>query len=330
MSRRLIQHSKKLFSNILVYAEAADAECLEQVFDLGKRHGAAISVCDVIEPPPRMADPEGTIAKLKTVGWQLAFERLRALCAPHMRHASLDYTVLTGNPFLAITEQVIQQRFDLVVHVSDPFADGAGPGLNPTGMHLVRKCPCAVWSMHPGKARVASDVVLAVDRDDTGANPRAERLAEQLAATAQAISQARGATLHVVHAWQPYAEKLLAHPRMGLGAEDIETYARAQEQDHQQWLDTLVARLDDSETSVVSHLLQGTVAKVIPELARQTGAELIVMGTIGTSAVPGVLVGTSAEAILSATAVPILALKPQGFTSPLRFQSEADLALEDT
>ena len=134
----------------------------------------------------------------------------------------------------------------------------------------------------------------------------------------------------MVHAWQPYAEKLLEHPRLGLGAADIETYTRAQEQDHQQWLDKLVARLDDSETSVASHLVHGTAARVIPELARRTGAELIVMGTIGTSAVPGVLVGTSAEAILSTTAVPILALKPQGFTSPLRFQTEAELALQDT
>ena len=133
----------------------------------------------------------------------------------------------------------------------------------------------------------------------------------------------------MVHAWQPYAEKLLEHPRMSLGAEDIETCKRAQEQDHQRWLDTLVARFAGGEINVASHLVHGTVAKVIPELARQTGAELIVMGTIGTSAVPGVLVGTSAEAILSTTAVPILALKPQGFTSPLRFQTEADLALED-
>jgi nucleotide-binding universal stress UspA family protein len=117
---------------------------------------------------------------------------------------------------------------------------------------------------------------------------------------------------------------------MSLGPEDIETCRRAQEQDHQQWLDTLVARFAGGETNVASHLVHGTAAKVIPELARQTGAELIVMGTIGTSAVPGVLVGTSAEAILATTAVPILALKPQGFTSPLRFKTDADLALEET
>jgi hypothetical protein len=41
------------------------------------------------------------------------------------------------------------------------------------------------------------------------------------------------------------------------------------------------------------------------------------MGTIGRSGVPGLLIGNTAERMLSAVDCSILALKPEGFVSPV-------------
>jgi nucleotide-binding universal stress UspA family protein len=314
----------KLFRNILVYAETADLDSLERVLELARRNDATVSVCDVVKPAPGLPDPNGTIARLKTLRWQMAFERLHSLCASHLAHGGLDYTVLTGNPFLAVAEQVIQQRFDLVVHISDPEVDGQHPILNPVGMHLVRKCPCAVWTMHPGRESDASGIVLAVDRDVVKANPKAESLRQKLASTAEILAAAWGERLHIVHAWEPFAEELLQHPRVRLAADEVETYADAQREDHLIWLEDFAETLrrNTSGVEVQTHLVRGAATQVVPEVAQETGAGLIVMGTIGTSVVPGVLIGTNAEAILSSTPTSVLALKPQGFASPLRFRSK--------
>jgi nucleotide-binding universal stress UspA family protein len=71
------------------------------------------------------------------------------------------------------------------------------------------------------------------------------------------------------------------------------------------------------------HLERGTAVSVIPRLARAVKASLVVLGTVSTSAPPGLLIGTTAEAILAAAETPTLALKPRGFTSPIQFTDAA-------
>ncbi|MHA7815370.1 MAG: universal stress protein [Pseudohaliea sp.] len=309
-----------VFRNILVYAEAADAECLAEVVTFAEQSGAALSVCDVIAPAPAL-DTGGAVTRLKALDWSLAFERLRGLCAPHQGRVPLDYAVLTGSPFLAVTEQVTRQGFDLVVHISETTAGGPGAALNPTGMHLVRKCPAAVWTLHPDRAEHSDRLLLAIDREVTADSGAAERFARELAATACNLAAARGATLHLVHAWQPYGERLLDHPRAGLSPAEVNSYLAAQESDHRAWFEGL-AREAGSRAPAVSlerHLERGSPVDVIPALARKTRASLVVLGTVGTSALPGVLIGTTAEAILAAAETPILAIKPRGFTTPIQF-----------
>ncbi|HKK23285.1 MAG TPA: universal stress protein, partial [Pseudohaliea sp.] len=273
-----------LFRNILVYAEAADADCLAEVAALAEQSGAALSVCDVIAPAPAR-DAGGAVGRLKALDWSLAFERLRGLCAPHQGRVPLDYAVLTGNPFLAVTEQVTRQGFDLVVHISETTADAPGAALNPTGMHLVRKCPAAVWTLHPARAPGADGLLLAVDRELTAANDGPDRFARELATTACAMAAARGAPLHLVHAWQPYGEALLDHPRAGLSPTDVASYLADQEADHAAWFGRLADDVAAGAPGVVieRHLERGAPVTTIPRLARKTGAALVVLGTVGTS-----------------------------------------------
>ena len=314
----------KQFRNVLVYAETPDAACLERVVELAVRHGITMTVCDVIEPSPQLPDPEGTLARLHTLGWQRALERLRALCSPHMNRIELDYSVLVGNPFLVITEQVLQQRFDLVVHISDTGTVSSNGGLNPTGMHLIRKCPCAVWSMHPGEPPQSCNLVLAVDRDLAASTDAADDATLELLAAARFVARP-GAVVQLVHAWQPFGADLLLDERAGFTATESERYLASIAEDYTAWFDALLTRLRAvaPELKFVPHLKRGTVTEVIPALVRQTRPELVLMRTIGTSNVPGVLIGTQAEAILSTTSTPILALKPRGFRTPLRFPARA-------
>ncbi|MEM8768659.1 MAG: universal stress protein [Pseudomonadota bacterium] len=309
------------FQNILVYAEAADDASFEQIVALAREQGARLSVCDVITPPPAVLDSEGTVSRLKAVNWELAFEGLRTLCAPHSKAIDIDYTVLTGVPFLAVTEQVMQQGFDLVVHLS-PQPESAG--LNPTGMHLMRKCPSAVWSLPVTSApRRPANIVIAVDRNLSGSGATTDALVLAQTAAASSVAAGDGARLHLVHGWRPYGEEWLSHCRADLSAEEIERYVAAQARDHELWFSALAETLarEVPDCVIEQHLRRGHGPDVVASLVAETGADLVVMGTIGTSIVPGVLIGTSAEAILSRTRTSVLALKPTSFTSPLRFGS---------
>jgi universal stress protein E len=64
-------------------------------------------------------------------------------------------------------------------------------------------------------------------------------------------------------------------------------------------------------------LREGDPGYVIPEYAREKGIDLVVMGTVGRSGIPGLLVGNTAERVFGQIECSMLAVKPEGFVSPI-------------
>ena len=56
---------------------------------------------------------------------------------------------------------------------------------------------------------------------------------------------------------------------------------------------------------------------VIAEFAKAHHVELIVMGTVARTGIPGLLIGNTAETILQRVDCSVLAVKPDGFVSPV-------------
>lgn len=308
------------FQKILVYIESERAGRLEQVVALSERLGAELTICGVVSRPPALPDPDGVIARLGAIDFQRALEWLYRITDPFRYRIKMDYVILTGNPFLAVTEQVMRQGFDLVIHIGG-LAESAGTrGLNPNAMHLVRKCPSAVWVEGDAALSRLDDIVIGVDRDLSGQNPETEQQALALAATASVVAPP-GARLHVVHAWEPYAWPLLQASLGDFEQSTIDTYLTTLEHNYRDWMTDLVKRMQPLAPNLAlqMHLVRGGVDVTIQQVVAACNAGLVVMGTVGTSDVPVVLIGTHAEAILQHSSVPVLTLKPRHFKSPLNF-----------
>lgn len=312
----------KQFRDILVYAEVGDEGCLEQVVALAREHGAAITVCEIVAAPPALEDQRGVMERVSKLRWSRAFQRLRRVVDKFAEHMVIDYSVFTGVPFVVIAEQVMQQNFDLVVHISEPVQITGGIGLNATGMHLMRKCPCTVWALHPRREPAEGDVVLALDRELAAPMSRVEAFSMTLAESALAMANARRGKLRVIHAWQPFGAELLEDPELGLSAEERLSYRNAQREDNEQWFRRVVQRIASVAPKglhVESELIEGPAMDSVIQLVEAADTGLLVLGTVGTSANPGVLIGATTESILTRCRTPVLAIKPPGFVSPLRF-----------
>lgn len=309
----------KKFRDILVYAEIDDADCIAQVVRLARAHGAAITVCEVVEPPPRAKDARGVVARISKLRAARASRRLRNLCA-QFADEILDFSVFDGAPYLVITQQVLTQNYDLVVHISEPLHEGAGAGLNATGMHLMRKCPCTVWALHPARSPDRADVVLALDREVAGETTAADAFALTLAESAMSLAVAGGGELHLVHAWRPYGDELLGDPELRLAVAEQDLYRRHQRKDTESWFRRITQRLESiapDELAVHSRLVEGPSVPSVLDTVDEARAGTLVLGTVGTSANPGVLIGLTTESILAACESSVLVLKPPGFVSPL-------------
>ncbi len=64
-------------------------------------------------------------------------------------------------------------------------------------------------------------------------------------------------------------------------------------------------------------LLKGEPRVLIPELAQQERINLIVMGTVCRTGIPGFLIGNTAESVLHQVDTSVLTVKPEGFVTPV-------------
>ncbi|MCZ7543179.1 MAG: universal stress protein [Anaerolineae bacterium] len=60
---------------------------------------------------------------------------------------------------------------------------------------------------------------------------------------------------------------------------------------------------------------------LIPKLAVRHKIDLIVMGTASRTGISGFLIGNTAENVLRQVNISVLAVKPEGFVSPVRLDT---------
>jgi nucleotide-binding universal stress UspA family protein len=155
-------------------------------------------------------------------------------------------------------------------------------------------------------------------------NPENEPLNRQLVEMAASLALSEFAQLHVVHAWKLEHESFFRSARSGLSREEVDQMIVDEEDARRRWLEKFVADCCRSLGTEASgylkpefHLIRGYAEEVVPRCASDLGAELVVMGTVGRTGIPGFVIGNTADAILNRIDCSVLAVKPAGFVSPV-------------
>ncbi|MEL6196436.1 MAG: universal stress protein [Pseudomonadota bacterium] len=218
--------------------------------------------------------------------------------------------VVTGRAFLAIVRRALVGDIAFVVKTVDEHR-GGGPILASTDQHLLRKCPATLWLRRPGDPPAPHRIAAAIDVGD----PEEAALNERIVETALRLTALGGAPLHAVHAWQAHGEALVRRWADGPdGAVAADRYIQSLRVRHG---DALRAALGENHHHVTPELVEGAPNDAVPRVIERLGADLLVMGTVGRTGIPGVIIGNTAEDILNATSCPIVTVKPPGYVSPI-------------
>jgi universal stress protein E len=65
------------------------------------------------------------------------------------------------------------------------------------------------------------------------------------------------------------------------------------------------------------HLIKGRAEHMIPVKAHELDVDLIIMGTVARTGIPGFFIGNTAESILNQIDCSVLTIKPPGFVGPV-------------
>jgi len=319
------------FENILyvLNGENNHPSVLERVVTLAENNQARLTFLSILEPVnigfgmpedgPISADLEAAFIKAK-------MQKLETSVVPFRTRINIQTKLRVGTQFLEIIREVLQNGRDLLIKVPET-QDWLNMQFGSEDMHLLRKCPCPVWIIKSPAPKTYRRILAAVDVGDT--HPTAEQgsrdeLNRQVLELASSLALSNFSELHIVHAFEAIGENTL-HEELPLVYEEaVNTFLQHEKQKREASLNRLIQRVSNkmgeeafSYLKPRIHLIKGWARKEIPVLARQLEVDLIVMGTVARTGIPGFIIGNSAEAILNQIECSVLALKPRGFVSPV-------------
>lgn len=305
----------KRFKNILYFADGAAQACpaLDRAIALARGNQARLALFDVIGERLPGSDLQRRLKiDLEALVREGRREALEQLAVPLREPDGLIYSqVVSGVPFVEVIRAVLRNGYDLVIKPARPPEGLSERIFGSTDLHLLRKCPCPVWIDRPGEANPYQRILAAVDPT---AEPGSDRLVMDLATS---LAAREGADLSVVHAWALEGESLLRGRRAPMPSEEVDRLVEEERGRHTEAMDHLLASYGIDLKAPGVHLVKGWPAQVIRETEENTKADLIVMGTVGRTGIPGFFIGNTAEEVLQATRASILAVKPAGFVSPV-------------
>ena len=123
------------------------------------------------------------------------------------------------------------------------------------------------------------------------------------------------AELHVVTAWEGWMEQAL---RRRAGDAEVDAAVAGKEAQTDALLNELLSEFESANTQLHKHIHEGNPATVIRSVANHVETDLLVMGTVCRTGAAGLLISNTAETVLSGVNCSLLALKPDGFVSPVQ------------
>lgn len=320
----------KRFKNIL-YVNETDSHqtsAMTRTVSLAKSNHADLTVVDVI-PDEVISAAAGLPLNgpsAKELKAEVTANRLRemaTLIGPFKQNIDIQLQVTTGRRFLEVIRMVLSNAFDLVIKPAEN-PDWMDRLFGSDDMHLLQKCPCPVWLIKPSEKAGYKTVLAAMDIDPAHPMRSPHDLNRTILELAGSIALSDHASLHLAHAWDPSIEQTFLRQK-GISTESIDTYVRNKQAIHQKGLSSLEVFLNkwisaySSETiDPQLHLIQGSPGKIIPRLAEDLSADLVVMGTIARTGISGLIIGNTAEAVFQQLMCSLLAVKPDRFKTPVK------------
>ncbi len=317
------------FKNILYVAQGSVSQgsAMARAMSLAENNQAELTGIDVV-PVVTAAigmPPGGPIStELQSAMVSRRRTELESLVAPYRQRRDIQIEVLVGQMFLEVIRTVLRNEHDLLIKPAE-YPDFIERLFGSNDMHLLRKCPCPVLLTRPDEKANYGCILAAIDFNlDNTSDTVEQSLNQQILDLASSLALSDFASLHLAHVWDAPAEMMVRSWADNPNEAGM-TYVNDERSRHERAFNHLRDQLRDQigqesydHLSPQFHLRRGAASTVIPEIAKQLQADLVVMGTVARTGISGLFIGNTAETILEQLQCSVLAVKPPGFVSPIK------------
>ncbi len=307
------------FKKILFVADGSEGEdiALSLAADIASDNGATLTLFDAVEVgdfSPSDAALGSALEHWREVHVRQRLDELEALWGrlkSDYQSLKVNAKARPGNTARSAIRTVISDQYDLVVKAPQGGARKFGIVFGSTDLKLMRQCPCPVWIIRPAGRPTFARILAAVDINPN--EPEVEPLAREILRLSTSLASKDGSELHVVHAWDLFGEAKSKGGQIDRGTR--EKILSDLESVHRSGLGHLIEAYPYEKTEV--HLKRGDAGDVIADFVENKNIDLLVIGTVGRTGIPGLVVGNTAEKVFYSVDCSVLALKPDGFQTPI-------------
>lgn len=230
----------------------------------------------------------------------------------HYRATGLNIVIKVvwhSRPFEAIVYTVLEDKYDLVIKGTYDHDVLKSLIFTPTDWHILRKCPCPVLMVKDHDWPQGGNIVAAVNAGSEQEHHLS--LNQRVIAKAQQMATMLNANTHLVNAFPGTP----ANIAIEIPEFNPQQYNSTMKHHHNDAVTALAKQFDiDSQHC---HVQEGMPEDVIPQIATELDAEMVVIGTIGRTGLSAAIIGNTAEHVIDRLDCDVLAIKPANFVCPL-------------
>jgi nucleotide-binding universal stress UspA family protein len=313
-----------IFKNVLVGIDLLQAdslgstnfsppveEAIKHGLWLAEKASASVTFFAAIEMPvddlfSLEADESHAASQLQRSG-RRALDQL--VDSAQKRGFTADAKLVSGEGWTEIIREVERGGHDVVIVGTRNVGAVQRFLFGSTAMQLLHNCPCPVWVTRPEPRPVPHNIL--VTSDFTPVSEVAVKLG-------LAIGELSGAKVNLLNAVDYVVDRLWS---TGLLHTNTESYHRQVQAEAREQLADQLARAAGGQPSanVELHVVAGeSIADTaILDFIQHHQIDLLVMGTMARGGLPGVVIGNTAERLVTHVPCSMLAVKPADFKSPV-------------
>ncbi|HDR1021487.1 TPA: universal stress protein UspE [Pasteurella multocida] len=222
---------------------------------------------------------------------------------------NIEFTPLViwhSNEAEAIAAEVEKSTYDLVVKYTKEEESITSLIFTPMDWQLLRKCPTPLLMVRDGDWKHQRRILIAVNTTDDDEDRNHSMINQQLVALGiDLASNLERGNVHLVTAYPPTPVNMAIDlPEFNGG--EYEKNIRGQYLINMKALRQQFG-IDEDHT----HVREGFPEEVIPEVAKELEAELVVLGTVGRTGLSAAFLGNTAEHVINRLSCNLLAIKPK-------------------
>ncbi len=316
--------SMQQFQNILVGVDlssgdriaadelsAATQEAIDQALVLGKSLGAKLTFfagIDICAQTEELLDADAESVRATVDNEALkVLEHIKQRADAQGIQAECKFS--HGHGWEQMIRKVMRDDHDLVIIGTKQHTALGRTLFGTTGTKLLRYAPCPVWVTKPGLSDLSElDILVADDLGDVGLQ------CLRMAINGGQYFSTRTHVLNVIEQDQG------SFFRSQISDEKLASFREAKKKEVEQQLEQRLSDLDyrTLELGVKTYVEFGSPDEHILKIIEEEHIDVLVMGTRARTGISGMLIGNTAERLLTQIPCSLLAVKPEGFVCPIK------------